>query len=124
MKDFYDVWALSETFDIDGPELQEAVARCFDRRGTPWNTEMPEALTPAFYSNTGQQGYWTDYGHQGGLLRPPPSAFEEIGSRIQSFLGPVRNSILVGESFDMHWSAGGPWQLRSESVAKSDTGTA
>ena len=36
MKDFYDIWALSETFDIDGPALREAIARCFDRRGTEW----------------------------------------------------------------------------------------
>ena len=111
MKDFYDVWALSETFAFDGPELQEAVARCFDRRGTPWSAERPEALTPAFYSNPRLQDYWTAYGHQGGLLHLPPSAFEELGSRIQSFLGPVRDSILAGEPFGMNWSPRGPWQL-------------
>ena len=111
MKDFYDVWALSEAFAFDGPELQEAVARCFDRRGTPWSAERPDALTPAFYSNPQLQDYWTTYGHQVGLLHLPPSAFEEIGSRIQSFLGPVRDSIVAGEPFDMNWSPGGPWQL-------------
>ena len=111
MKDFYDVWALSETFAFDGLLLQEAVARCFDRRGTPWSAGTPEALTAAFYSNLQRQDYWTTYGHQGGLLNLPPSAFEEIGSRIQSFLGPVRDSILAGEPFDTSWSPGGPWQL-------------
>lgn len=110
MKDFYDVWALSETFAFQGPMLQEAVARCFDRRGTFWRDERPEALTPAFYSNPQLQDYWTAYGHQGGLLRLPPNAFEEIGSRIQSFLGPVRDSILAGEPLDMHWPVGGPWE--------------
>ena len=113
MKDFYDVWALSETFAFEGPELQEAVARCFDRRGTPWGPERPEALTPVFYSNPRLQDYWTTYGHQGGLLHLPPSAFEEIGSRIQSFLGPVRDSILADEPFDMSWPAGGPWAVRN-----------
>ena len=110
MKDFFDVWALSETFAFAGPELREAVARCFDRRGTPWGAEKPEALTPAFYSNPRMQDYWTSYRHHGGLLHFPPSAFEEIGSRIQSFLGPVRDSILAGEPFDMNWSPRGPWQ--------------
>ena len=111
MKDFYDIWALSETFAFDGPELKEAVAQCFDRRGTSWSAEVPEALTPAFYSNPRLQDYWTAYGHHGALLHPPPSAFEEIGNRIQSFLGPVRDSILAGEPFDMNWSPGGPWQV-------------
>ena len=109
MKDFYDVWALSEAFAFAGPELQEAVARCFDRRGTSWNAELPEALTPAFYSNPRLQDYWTAFGHHGALLHLPPSAFEEIGNRIQSFLGPVRDSILAGEPFDMRWPRGGPW---------------
>ena len=113
MKDFYDIWALSETFDFDGPLLQDAVARCFDRRGTSWNAEMPEALTPAFYSNPQLQDYWTAYGHQGGLFNLPPSAFEVVGDRIQSFLGPVRDNILAGEPFEMHWPAGGTWEARN-----------
>ena len=110
MKDFYDVWALSETFAFGGPELQDAVARCFDRRGTSWSAERPEALTPAFYSNTQLQDYWTAYGHQGGLSNLPPSAFEVVGDRIQSFLGPVRENILAGEPFCMYWPPGGPWK--------------
>ena len=30
MKDFYDVWSLSEIFDIDRAGLREAVVRCFE----------------------------------------------------------------------------------------------
>ena len=111
MKDFYDVWALSETFAFDGPELQEAVARCFDRRGTDLLAEMPQAFTPAFYPKRQLQDYWTAYGHRGGLFNPPPSAFQVVGDRIQSFLGPVRDSILAGESFERNWPPRGPWQL-------------
>ena len=112
MKDFYDVWALSETFPFDGAVLREAVARCFERRNTPWTDAMPDALTSAFYSDPEQQDLWGAYGRRGELLSPPPSAFEDIGERIQSFLGPVRNCILVDETFDMHWPAGGPWEAR------------
>ena len=111
MKDFYDIWALSENFAFQGAELQQAVARCFERRGTPWTAETPDALTPGFYSNSDMQERWMAYGRQGGLLSSPPSAFEPIGDRIRSFLGPVRDSILAGESFEMHWSPRGPWQL-------------
>ena len=113
MKDFYDIWALSETFSFDGPELREAVAQCFYRRGTPWLPELPECLTAAFYSNEVQQDYWIAYGQHGTLLRPPPSAFEEIGSRIQCFLGPVRESIRAGEPFDMRWPVGETWEARN-----------
>ena len=80
MKDFYDVWALSETFVFDGPELQEAVARCFDRRGTPWSAERPEALTPAFYSNPQLQDYWTTYGHQAGYCISRPAHSRKLAA--------------------------------------------
>ena len=34
MKDFHDIWALSEHLEFEGKGLQEAVLRCFERRGT------------------------------------------------------------------------------------------
>ena len=117
MKDFYDIWALSETFSFDGPELHQAVVRCFERRGTPWTAERPDALTPTFYSSVEQQTYWIAYGQQGGLFNSPPGSFEVVGDRIQTFLGPVWTSILLKENFDMYWPIGGPWQLRSSSSA-------
>ena len=110
MKDFYDIWALSETFGFDGAELQEAVARCFERRGTALLSEMPEVLTAAFYSDTRLQGYWMAYRNQSSLLSFPPVAFEVVGERIRAFLGPTRASIFSGESFRLRWPAGGPWQ--------------
>ena len=82
-------WALSETFAFDSRLLQGAVVQCFNRRGTTRSAELPEALAPAFYSNQQLQDYWTAYGHHGGLFNLPPSALEEIGNRIRSFLGPV-----------------------------------
>ena len=112
MKDFYDIWALSENFDFDGAELQQAVAHCFERRGTHLPAEMPEALSPAFYANSIQQEWWQDYGRREELLHAPPDDFEEVGSRVQSFLGPVYDSILADETFDLHWPAAGPWQAR------------
>ena len=110
MKDFFDIWALSETFDFSGPMLQEAIARCFDQRGTQWSVEAPEALTAAFYSDPELSNSWAGYGRHEGLFNLPPSAFEVVGDRIRSFLGPVRESILAGEPFDMHWPAGGIWE--------------
>ncbi len=113
MKDFYDIWALSEEFSFEGAELREAVARCFERRRTPLTGDTPEVLTRAFYSSARPQSYWTAYLSDGRLLTPPPTAFEEIGERIQAFLGPVRNSIIEGRSFDLQWSPAGPWRPRS-----------
>ena len=113
MKDFYDIWALSENFVFDGIELQQAVALCFERRGTHLPAETPEALATAFYSNAGQQELWQAYGRRGELLRAPPDDFGEVGRRVQFFLGPVYDSILADETFDRRWPASGPWQAHT-----------
>ena len=112
MKDFHDIWVLSESFAFNGADLREAVARCFDRRGTHLPDEMPEALTIAFYADAARQEQWQAYGQQGGLFNAPPDDFQEIGSRVQSFLGPVYASIRAEEPCGLHWPAAGPWQAQ------------
>ena len=42
MKDFYDIWALSESFAFHGPELQQAVERCLSDGAPPG---LPRSLT-------------------------------------------------------------------------------
>ena len=113
MKDFSDVWALSEAFPFHGEQLQAAISSCFARRGTSLTVETPEALTLAFYSSTQRHNYWMSYLNRGDLLRPPPSDFEQIGERIRNFLGPVRDSIINGENFQMYWPPAGPWRRRN-----------
>ena len=120
MKDFHDVCALSEAFAFDGAELRESVANCFQRRGTVWSDELPVALTTAFYTNADRQARWNAYGQSGALLTVLPQAFETIGTRIQAFLGPVRDSILVGEPFDKQWPAGGPWRHRTMATEQKE----
>ena len=111
MKDFHDIWALSISFPFDGLELGNAVAKCFERRGTAWTSELPDALAPAFYSDSGLQLLWSAYVRSGGFRIPPPGDFEEIGEGIRLFLRPVRDSIFIGEPFESIWITGGPWRI-------------
>ncbi len=110
MKDFYDIWALSESFDFDGAVLRAAVVECFERRRTAWTQEVPAPLTPEFYSDPDRQRLWGAFVGTGALLKLPPATFEDIGLRMTTILGPVRACILLGELIDMRWQAGGPWQ--------------
>ena len=109
MKDFHDIWALAGTFAFDGPTLQKAITACFQRRATPWTAEAPRALTAAFYQTPEIETRWRRYLAAGAVLAPPPAQFEIIGERIIHFLGPVRSSIVVGDSFTSVWEPRGPW---------------
>ncbi|MDE0025408.1 MAG: nucleotidyl transferase AbiEii/AbiGii toxin family protein [Spirochaetaceae bacterium] len=111
MKDFHDVWALSETFSFDGSVLSRAIQACFARRKTDWTTLAPLALTPTFYANAGLIRRWTDYRTSTNLVIPPPDAFHVVGERIVAFVGPIRESVLDRVPFDMDWPPGGPWQI-------------
>ena len=110
MKDYHDVWALSEMFSFNGSQLREAVGECFTRRGTDWATQMPVALTTQFYSNARLIRLWSDYRTSTDLITPPPDAFEVVGERLIDFLAPIRESLVTGAPFALSWGPGGPWR--------------
>ena len=110
MKDFHDIWALSETFTFDGAVLREAVRACFARRGTDWTTRTPPALTSTFYSNARLIRLWSDYRSSTDPLIPPPDAFETVGKRVLNFVAPIRESVVNDVPFDMSWPPRGTWR--------------
>jgi predicted nucleotidyltransferase component of viral defense system len=67
MKDFYDIWILTKTFDFAPDRLARAIAATFARRQTAIPTDRPDALTPAFAEDPLKQRQWAafaaDIGH-------------------------------------------------------------
>ena len=61
MKDFYDIWILTKTFDFAKDRLARAVAATFARRQTTIPTEAPDALTPAFAEDPLKQRQWAAF---------------------------------------------------------------
>jgi len=59
MKDFYDIWILSRTFDFAQDRLARAIAATFARRQTAIPIEHPDALTSAFAADPSKQRQWT-----------------------------------------------------------------
>jgi hypothetical protein len=110
MKDFHDIWALSSAFPFDGALLKEAIFNCFERRKTPWTSEVPDPLVSTFYIHGKLQGFWDAYIRSSAFSTPPPINFESIGERVRQFLGPIRDSISGGYPFEMDWPPGGPWK--------------
>lgn len=110
MKDFHDVWALSTELSVDGALLREAIVACCERRGRDIVGKVPEALGSGFYGDDDLQMRWSAYLRAGAFHQPPPAAFETIGERVRGFFGPVRDSIVAEEAFELVWPAGGPWR--------------
>lgn len=58
LKDYYDVWALLTTRELDQERLASAIAATFKRRGTDVPTETPDGLTPVFAASGARQTQW------------------------------------------------------------------
>ena len=61
MKDFYDIWLLSQSFRFDDDRLARAIAATFERRGTPIPAEIPDSLTQAFAEDEQKRGQWSAF---------------------------------------------------------------
>ncbi len=96
MKDFFDVWLLSEM-----------------RRRTRIDIE-PVCFADRFAQDPAKSKQWTAFLRRS-LLVNAPTAFPEIIARLKLFLQPVTVALEKGESFDWRWERGGDWQ---ESPAK------
>lgn len=61
LKDFYDIWILSRSFEFDGDRLVRAIAATFARRGTPVPVEQPDAFTQFFAADKTRQRQWATF---------------------------------------------------------------
>src|SRR5436305_207913 len=58
MKDYYDMWMLMTTFELEGERLSQAIRATFGRRDTLVPAAIPEGLSSAFAEDPGKQRQW------------------------------------------------------------------
>ncbi|MDO8775936.1 MAG: nucleotidyl transferase AbiEii/AbiGii toxin family protein [Burkholderiaceae bacterium] len=85
MKDFYDVWILSRSYDFDEDRLSRAIAATFERRGTAIPFDAPVALTQTFATDTGKQRQWAAFVRDLAIEIP---VFEAVVTDLAGFLMP------------------------------------
>jgi hypothetical protein len=108
MKDFYDIWMLSRTFDFKGEMLAEAVEKTFENRNTP----ITRALTvfdPSFVREEGKKVQWQAFIRKA-KLADVPDAFEDIVAAVKLFLEPLVAFLAERRTFRNIWNAPGPWR--------------
>jgi len=108
MKDFYDIWMLSRTFDFEGELLAEAVEKTFENRNTPI-TIAPTVFGPSFVEDEGKKAQWQGFIRKA-KLADAPEAFEDVVTALKVFLGPLVASLAESRTFCSIWDAPGPWR--------------
>lgn len=109
LKDYYDIWMISQCTPFERAELVQAITATLQRRGTDQPVDFPVALTDEFSGNQDKQYLW-----KGFLNRTVPERADldlpRIVDELRTFLGPVIQTLSAPEAATGNWSPGIGWQ--------------
>lgn len=105
MKDFYDIWRMSQQFTFHGNVLGEAIRRTFGNRKTEIVSLGDLIVELLDDEKFGRQ--WPAFLQKSRLDGPP--VFADVIDQIEKFLSPVFEAILISAEFDKAWQPSGPW---------------
>jgi predicted nucleotidyltransferase component of viral defense system len=109
MKDFYDIWMLSERRVFEGDVLAAAIEATFKRRQIGVPLAAPLALTAAFFEDPNKINQWQIFIQKVRAQNEAPS-FENVAQALISFLMPTAKAISTGKRFPSQWAPGKGWQ--------------
>ena len=112
MKDFYDIYYLSRTFDFDGLKLQTAIQETLQNRGTAYEKDSFDRVL-ALADDADMQTKWRYFLK---TLGNPEMPFAEAIEGIKIFLMPVWNAIITEIEFQSNWLAADKTWNKEKSV--------
>jgi hypothetical protein len=106
MKDFYDIWRMSQQFNFKSADLCDAVRGTFGKRKTAV-IEFDDLITELLDNETFQK-QWTAFLSKSAIIGP--EIFAEVLALIGKFLSPVFSSINSNKVLNQKWIRPGPWR--------------
>ncbi len=101
MKDYYDIYYLSHTFDFDGLKLQTAIQETLQNRGTAYEKDSFDRIL-ALADDEDMQTKWRYFLK---TLGNPDIPFADIVAVIEEFLLPAWNAIVAEEELQLSWKS-------------------
>ncbi len=86
MKDYFDLWMISQSFEIDESRLRRAISATFSRRDTPIPVGVPDGLSKAFAENASKRQQWESFKRD---LNTDPGSLDDVVAALEAFLLPV-----------------------------------
>ncbi len=119
MKDFYDIWVLSQKYSFQGRPLQEAIIATCTRRRTPISPNA-EIFSEEFEKGFDKETQWLAFIRKG-QMGEVPEEFSMIMEDIRLFLLPIALSTEQRDPFESEWPPGGPWK-KVKGINRNDIG--
>lgn len=92
LKDYYDLWVLSQSYEFDTARLAVAIAATFKRRETAIPTEIPDGLCPAFYEDDAKVTQWRAFVED---VAVDPGELSAVAEALAEFLMPAAAAAAV-----------------------------
>ena len=105
MKDFYDIYYLSRTFDFDGAKLQSAIFETLKRRGTPYDRDSFKRVV-SLADDEDMQKRWKYFLK---TIKDNTLEFPFVIAEIQTFLEPVFDAIVNENEWQKQWKVDLNW---------------
>jgi predicted nucleotidyltransferase component of viral defense system len=94
MKDYYDVWMLMSTFELDPGRMRQAIEATFARRNTDIPGSVPDGLSDEFCADAGKQRQWEAFTRTlSGQTPKLDLVVRELRTRLVVFLAPSGDRI-------------------------------
>lgn len=93
LKDYFDVWFLTQRATLDPTVLLQAIAATFARRETPLPQSLPMGLSDMFAKDPSKQKQWAAFLHKNKLQAPPlDTLVSELRAVLWLQTGPQGNA--------------------------------
>ena len=87
MKDFYDIWLIARSFELEADLLRQAIHATFHQRRTNLPAGVPVALTDSFAAQ--KQGLWHAFVTRSDLGADAPLNFQTVVEELRTFVTPL-----------------------------------
>ena len=109
MKDFYDIWVMSQKFSFAGSILCDSIQSTFKRRGINIPIDIPFALTDSFFKDSIKKTQWKAFARKK-RIKEGDVDLTDTANTIKEFLLPPLCALQQEKAFNMTWKPFGPWQ--------------
>lgn len=99
MKDFYDIYYLSQAFDFEGLKLQEAISATLKCRGTEYDSDSFKRVK-VLVNDESMQIKWRYFLR---TLHNPDILFSQVMDGITAFIEPVWIAFCNKIEFNKYW---------------------
>jgi hypothetical protein len=109
LKDYFDIWMISQYVSFQRAELAQAMAATLQRRGTLPPTAIPVALTNEFIDRQDKQDLWKSFLNRTVHDRNDLE-LSRVAAELRTFLGPVVQVLNTPETATGNWTPGIGWR--------------